>query len=71
MKVIGTKNCSRCKITTSILDKNNIDYDYFLFDDMSSNEQELYLNVAKESGLGNFPIIVNDNEEAVELGDVL
>lgn len=68
--VIGTENCSRCKMTKSILDKKEIDYTYKLNNEISEEEFNNYMIQAKNKGLMNFPLII-ENEEIITLEEVI
>lgn len=67
--IIGTENCSKCKMTKSILDNKNIDYIYKLNNEISKDEFNKYIEKAKIKGLMNFPLIVRD-EEIIMLNDI-
>ena len=68
--IIGTENCSKCKMTKSILGNKNIDYIYKLNNEISKDEFNKYIEKAKTKGLMNFPLIVRD-EEIIVLEDVV
>lgn len=67
--VIGTENCSKCLMTKNILDSRDIDYEYRLLSEFSKQEQDMYMNMAKEAKMMNFPIILQD-EIVVTLQEV-
>jgi glutaredoxin len=68
--IIGTKNCPRCKMTKSVLNNKDIEYEYKLNDEISKKELDLYLEKAKEKGLMNFPLIIKD-EEIITVEDII
>jgi len=68
--IIGVENCSRCKMTKSILDNKKIDYTYKLNNEISEEEFNTYMDKAKIKGLMNFPLIIKD-EEIIVLEDVV
>ena len=60
--LIGTKNCSRCKITKDILDKKGLEYTYKLITELTNEEQSECMQKAKEKNILSFPLIIkNDN----------
>jgi len=61
MLVIGTKNCGRCNMTKKILDGKSISYEYKLLDDLTQEEKDLYLSMARKVGLLSFPLIIKNN----------
>lgn len=60
--LIGTKHCSRCQMTTNILTNKNIPFEYKLFDSLSQEDQDKYLNIAKNVNQTSFPIIFKDDK---------
>lgn len=70
IKVIGKNNCSACKMTKKILDKNKIEYEYLILENLSESEQDEYINKARNAGLMSFPIILKD-DEVVTVKEVL
>ena len=68
--IIGSQNCSKCKMTKSILDKKNIEYTYKLNNEISQEEFNIYMDKARIKGLMNFPLIIKD-EEIITLEDVV
>jgi glutaredoxin len=63
IKVYGKAGCSRCEMVKQILAKKNIQYEYFLLDDLPYQEKEEVLTLAK---LANekmiLPIILKENK---------
>ena len=47
----------------------NIDYDYKFIENLSNKEQEKYMQLAKESGMMQFPLIIKD-DKIIDLKDV-
>lgn len=70
VKIIGTKNCSRCAMTKNILSQKNIDYEYVDLGDIPQLEQDKYLVAAESMGLMNMPIIIKD-EIPIRLEDLI
>lgn len=68
--VIGTESCAKCKMTKSILDKNNIEYTYKLNNEITKEEFNEYMNEARNKGLMSFPLIIN-NDEIITLKDIV
>jgi glutaredoxin len=61
IKLIGTKNCSRCAIIKNILTQKKIDFEYYLFDDLNSELQNQYMKMANKKNIISFPIIIKEN----------
>ena len=62
LKIIGTKNCSRCIMIKSILDKKNIKYEYNILEELSEEDINKYIGMAKIAGLNSMPLIIKDGE---------
>lgn len=60
--LIGTENCNRCTMTKDILNNRNINFTYKLLSDLSKDEQDNLLVLAKESNQTSFPLILKDNK---------
>jgi glutaredoxin len=60
--LIGKKNCSRCEIIKNILLNKNINYKYKLFEDLSSEEKNRYIKLAKKNNQMEFPLIIKNNQ---------
>ncbi len=68
--IIGTQNCSKCKMTKSILDKKGIEYTYKLNEELTNEEFFNYMEQARNKRLMNFPLIIKD-EEIITLEDIV
>lgn len=68
--LIGTNGCSKCRITKQLLTQKNIEFEYKLLDEFSTEESNRYLNMAEEAEQFSFPLILKDNR-IVELKDVV
>ena len=60
--LIGTENCSRCNMVKGLLNDKNINYTYKLMSDLSKEEQDRLLELARESKQTSFPLILKDNK---------
>lgn len=49
-------------MATNILTNKNIPFKYKLFDSLSQEDQDKYLNIAKEKNQMSFPMIFKDDE---------
>jgi len=58
--VIGTENCSRCNMTKNILNNKSMEYEYKLINSLSLEEQNKYLEIAKNNGQMSYPMIFRD-----------
>lgn len=70
LKIIGTKNCSRCVTVENILTSRKIEFEYFLLEELEKSNQEKYMKLAKENNQLQFPLIVK-NEELIDIKEVL
>ena len=48
IKVIGKTGCNRCTMTKNILTNKNVEFEYLLFEDLSSDEQNKYMLYKKK-----------------------
>lgn len=62
IKLIGKNGCNRCQMTKTILDNNNIKYEYILLEDLETKEQDKYIQLATEYNMVELPLIVIDNK---------
>jgi glutaredoxin len=60
--VIGTENCSRCKMVKDILTNKGIEFNYILFSSLSEDDKQKYLLMAAENKYASFPIILKDDK---------
>jgi glutaredoxin len=70
LKIIGTKNCSRCVTVKNILTTKGIEFEYFLLDELESTDKEKYTKLAEENNQLQFPFIVKD-EKLIDIKEVL
>ena len=70
IKIIGTLGCINCIKTKKVLEDKNIEFEYIIFNNLSSEEQDNIIKIAEQNCIGSFPIILN-NEEISTLEDVL
>jgi glutaredoxin len=70
LKIIGTKNCSRCITVKNILTTKKVDFEYFLLDELGSSDQDKYMKLAKENNQLQFPLIIKD-DKLIDIKDVL
>ena len=68
--VIGSRGCSKCKITKTLLEQKKIPFEYKMIEDLPEQDQNSYINKAQNAGTMNFPIIIKD-DNIVNLEDVL
>lgn len=59
--VIGQNDCTACKLAVNLLTKRNIEFEYILFDSLSSEEQQYYINLAEQHNQLSYPLIIKDN----------
>jgi len=59
--LIGTRNCSRCQVTKTILDQKSIQYTYQLIEELSDEDADRYTKMAQESNKISFPLIIKEN----------
>lgn len=70
LKIIGTKNCSRCVTVKNILTTKKIEFEYFLLDELEAIDQEKYTKLAEENNQLQFPLIVKD-EKLIDIKEIL
>lgn len=62
IKIIGQENCSRCAMAKTLLERNNIEYEYCLLSALLPEEQNQLMEKAQAMGLLNFPLILKDEK---------
>lgn len=70
IQVIASIGCSKCKQAKIRLDKENIKYSYRFIDELNDDTADRYMDMAKEAGQQNFPIIIKD-DNLVSLEDII
>lgn len=60
--LLGKENCSRCEMVKNILTNRNIEFEYKLLNDLSNDIKFRYLAMARESGLIDLPLIIQDGK---------
>lgn len=62
LKVIGSKNCSRCTMLKTILSNKGKEYSYLDLEELDNETQNTLSKLAEESGLKSLPYILQDNK---------
>lgn len=62
--IYGTSSCSRCRVIKSVLDKNNVSYNYFDLNNVHKAEADAVRKAAKDAGQNSLPIVIVDGEVA-------
>lgn len=60
--VIGTQNCSRCSMIKNILTEKSIQYEYKLINEMSEEDTNKHMDMAKAKNQMSFPLIIKENK---------
>ena len=60
--VIGTSGCGNCRRVCTMLKQKNISYNYELFNELTEEKQNKYLESANENNQQSFPIILSDDK---------
>lgn len=68
--IVGTSGCGNCKRVCVILKQKNISYSYELFNELTEEKQNGYLQLASKSNQQSFPIII-ENNKLTTLEDIL
>ena len=69
IRLIGNNGCSRCEIVKNILVTKGIDFTYVMLNDMSQEEQDNVLLMARKKGMLNLPLIIK-NDTLITLEEV-
>ena len=64
--VIGTTGCGKCNQVKKQLEKQKILYTYVYFEQLSTEEQDKYLKIAKMNNIQSFPLIFDDSDNLVK-----
>jgi glutaredoxin len=70
IRIIGTLGCINCIKVKKAFEDKNIEFEYIIFNNLSSEEQDNIIKIAEQNCIGSFPIIFN-NEEVSTLENVL
>ena len=62
VKLIGKNNCNACAMTKTILTNKDIEFEYFVLEELPKEDQDFYINLAKENNMLSLPLIVIDNK---------
>ena len=62
VKLIGKNNCNSCTMTKTILTNKNVEFEYFVLEELPKEDQDFYINLAKENNMLSLPLIVIDNK---------
>ena len=62
IKLIGKTGCNRCIMTKNILTNKGVDFEYLLFEDLSSEDQDKYMKLAEEQHMIELPLIIKDDD---------
>jgi glutaredoxin len=54
----------------NILTNKKIDFDYIVYDDLSDKEKSAYDEIAKENNILNFPIIIDEKNNIIDIKDI-
>lgn len=68
--VIGKENCSSCEITKTILNNNNIEFEYKLLDSLTQKDKNEFLKLARENKQMSMPLIIK-NQQLITLQEVI
>lgn len=68
--IIGNENCSRCEVVKNILANKEIQFNYVRLNDMSDEDQQKYIELARESKRFEMPLIIKD-EQILSLQEVI
>lgn len=60
--IIGAPNCSRCDMVKKQLTSKEIPFVYKQIDKLSVNDRQSYLELAKQAGNMQLPVIIKNNE---------
>ena len=69
IKVIGKTGCNRCTMTKNILTNKNVEFEYLLFEDLSSDEQNKYMKLVEEQTMIELPLIIK-NDKLITLQEI-
>ena len=71
MKVISNVGCTRCLQTKKLLKAKGVSFDEVMIEDLSQEEQEFYKAAAREAGMLQFPIIVDNQNKVISVVEAL
>ena len=71
MKVISNVGCTRCVQTKALLKAKNIEFEEYMIEDLSKEDQERYKEASIKAGLMQFPLIIDNNDNVISLAEAL
>lgn len=70
IRLIGKNGCSRCEMVKNILSNKGINFDYKKLEDLSQEEKNKYLKLARMKKQMEMPLIIK-NEKIVDIKEVM
>lgn len=62
IEVIGNLKCFNCEMVKKKLEKDGIEFEYKIFDQLPEEDQEELSKMARDSKMINMPLILKDNK---------
>ena len=69
--VISTPNCNKCRIAKRRLELAKVSFKAEMMNSLTTEDQMFYKTLAHEHGLMQFPIIVDEDMQVVDIEEVL
>lgn len=60
--VIGQINCGKCEMTKKILNEKNINYNYLILEDLTSEDRIKYIEMARSEKILSMPLLIKNNK---------
>lgn len=67
IKVIGQENCPKCYLVKKKLQSQKIQFEYKDYNDLSNQEQQKYLGIAKQNNHLELPLIFDEDDKEIEI----
>lgn len=71
IKVVGKENCSNCEEAVRVLKENGISFEHILINELSQEEQNKYIEIAKNNKITAFPLLFKKNQIIKNINDLL
>ena len=63
IKMIGSENCGACKMAQQVLKNKGIDYEYTMLTELSKEDADRYMSIARKNGMLNMPFIFKEEKQ--------
>lgn len=70
IRIIGTKNCSRCEMVKNLLTSKKIEFNYQIIDDLNEDEKNEIMNLGELNNQRSFPFLIS-GEKLLTINEII